>query len=1102
MSLELLAADTAARTLALSALDRTLLVEAGAGSGKTSVLAGRVTSLLAAGHAPREIAAITFTELAAAELRERVCAFVAEVASGRVRDDLRTAFPNGPSPTQRAALVRARDGLDELRCTTIHGFCQRLLTPYPVEAGMDPGATIMDRDAAEVMFGEIVDAWLRERLSGEQRPDDLLVALYVDDAGATDKLVRDLARSLLQHRGASVPELDMLDDALHELRAAVKAFRAFLTGAPCIEPETGAIVSELEELLRAAPGSGHETAVLLHLLRLPVPSACSTASGGFTVYRRKGKWQTALKASQSKVQADMLNDGAGGCYATCRAAHDAARSYAAGRILQTLAGELRPVLERFERSKRDAALIDFDDLMVKARDLLAGNPTVRTALGRRFTAVLVDEFQDTDRLQCEILWRLCAEAPDETVPWSEWPLRSGSLFLVGDPKQAIYRFRGADVASYVATRDRLTAVDTSAQVVIAQNFRSFGTILNWVNVRFEAPLSMPFQPGFAKLFTGLVAPDGHVAVATLPIEVLADVRADGLRDAEAEAVAAVCARVIGSLRVRGREGPRSCRPDDIALLAPTGTDLWRYERALEALGISVSTQAGKGFYRRQEVHDLIALTRVLADARDTLALGALLRGPLVGMTEEDLLDVVGTLPDGENGPGRLFLWTPIEDVRHLLLRETLAILQALARQAHSTTPFVLLCQAVEELQVRPLLRRRQDRTAERALANLDQFLEAARPFDIRGLHAFATVMKAQWADAQRAMEGRPDTEQQSVSLVTMHSSKGLEWPVVIPINTGGQVKSSVSAALDANGVLHLPVFGLHGPGGAAALQAEREEQERERHRMWYVAATRARDLLLLSDYSIGIPKGSWMERVGLSLEGLLPFNTDGLDEPCVHRTEELANAQTRALFEVEAALIVTRTHRIARVTPHLAEAGEEVPAEAIAGGEQNLQPSPPRGSLARGQTLHKLLEEILTGETADDPAVLEQRAADLAFELGTTPGAIDLDAAEVARTVLRGLAMPQISAMRARLVPECWIAHSTVSDGAEQVTLGIADAVVREPDGRISLVVDWKSDVDPAPATIAQYRSQLGAYLHATGADRGIIVFLTSNAVEKLELTG
>jgi ATP-dependent exoDNAse (exonuclease V) beta subunit len=738
--------------------------------------------------------------------------------------------------------------------------------------------------------------------------------------------------------------------------------------------------------------------------------------------------------------------------------------------------------------------------MGKTRDLLAGNATVRTALAARFTAVLVDEFQDTDRLQSEILWRLCAAAPDPAVPWTEWPLRPGALFLVGDPKQAIYRFRGADVGSYVTARDRLIHLDADSRVVIGQNFRSYDLILDWVNEQFALPLAATGQPGFEQLFTVTVAPDGHVAVATLPITV--EGHSPGhRRDAEAEAVAAFCARVIGALPVRGRGGLRACQPDDIALLAPTSTELWRYERALEAAGIAVSTQAGKGFFRRQEVQDLIALARTLADARDTLALGALLRGPLVGLTEETLLDATHALPPHEDGrAGRLSLWTPLEQVRHSVLRETLAILQGLARAAGSTTPFILLCQAVEEMQVRALLRRRQGGAAERALANIDQFLQAARPYDLRGLAAFAQAMSAQWKDAQRSMEGRPDTEQQSVSLVTMHAAKGLEWPVVVPVNMGGEPKAHVDAALDAQGRLHLSA--LRGPGSGEALRAERDEVERERHRLWYVAATRARDLLLLPDFSTGVPKKSWMERIGLRHDGLEPFDLTALPPGSRQEREEPPNTQDRATFDAEAALIAARTHRIVRITPHLAEAGEATvagptPLPVLADDPVEAL-TPPRGSLARGLVLHKLLEEVLTGETAEQREALQARAAELAGQLEDTPGTTSLDVAEAAGAVLRGLALPQIRAVRDRLVPECTVAASTIVADIERVTLGVADAVARESDGTLSLVVDWKSDVDPAPETVAQYRAQVAAYVAACGAAEGLLVFLTTGRVERV----
>ena len=664
MTEQLLALDTDARRTALSALGRTLLVEAGAGSGKTSVLAGRVACLLAAGRRPREIAAITFTELAAGELRERVCAFVAELTRGHVRPDLAVAFPDGPSPDQRKALQRAGAELDELVCTTIHGFCQRLLTPYPVEAGMDPGAAVMDRSAADVLFEEVFEAWLRDRLSGELTPDDLLLALYADDPGGTDGALRAIADAMRKHRGAPVPDVQPRADAVEELRAAAAAFRAFLDGADCREEETAQIVQELEALLQQVPGAtATEPALLMHVLRLRAPDSAARASGEFGAYRKLSRWRAAVRASRSRMAAERLNEQASDCYDACRQAHAAIRSYAAGRILCILAKEITTVLDQFGKAKRDRALIDFDDLLQKARDLLDRHEPVRAALGSRFTAVLVDEFQDTDPLQCEILWRLCAEHADPARPWSEWRLRPGALFLVGDPKQAIYRFRGADVGSYVSARTRLVAADRACRLVIGQNFRSYTSILEWVNRHFVPKLAEERgQPGFEPLFSHAAPPDNHVAVAALAVSV-EGTRAAELRDAEAETVAECCRRLIGALQVRGPDGLRSCRPDDIALRAPSGAELWRYERALEDRGIAVSTQAGKGFYRRQEGQDLIALTRVLADGRDTLALGALLRGPLVGLTEEELLDATAALPEVNGVPARLRLWTELAEIR-------------------------------------------------------------------------------------------------------------------------------------------------------------------------------------------------------------------------------------------------------------------------------------------------------------------------------------------------------------------------------------------------------------------------------------------------------
>ena len=181
-----------------------------------------------------------------------------------------------------------------------------------------------------------------------------------------------------------------------------------------------------------------------------------------------------------------------------------------------------------------------------------------------------------------------------------------------------------------------------------------------------------------------------VAVAALDVADGDDVDANQMRDAEANRVADLCSRLVGNRLVRDQDGVmRPCRLGDIALLAPVGTQLWRFEEALEDRGVAVSTQAGKGFFRRQEIQDLIALTRTLADGRDTLALGALLRGPLIGLTEAELLDIAEALPLDQDRPDRLpqlNLWTDPEHIRHDLARFAIRSLQSLAMRARSTTP--------------------------------------------------------------------------------------------------------------------------------------------------------------------------------------------------------------------------------------------------------------------------------------------------------------------------------------------------------------------------------------------------------------------------------
>lgn len=1116
--------DDAARRTAISSHDQSLLVEAGAGSGKTAVMAGRIAAMLAQGAVPKSIAAVTFTELAASELLMRVRDFVSELAAGTIPTELKIAFPNGLSEEHKAHLAAAAAHIDEITCSTIHGFCQRLIKPYPVEADIDPGASVMDRNQADLAFIEIVDVWLRERLSGTE--GGLIAEMVLYSPGETVGLIHRIVDNLRKRRTVAAPAADALAPHLAAFRAAAADFAEFIRTARAVEEETAVFAERFAEMsdgLEGEPGIDTPAGLVRLLTFPPHPDLC-TKAGTFLAFKKKGKWvEAAKREGLAKADGERLNLAAEAAYSACCVAWQTLTQNVASRVLAELIGEVRPVLDHFRKYKRSAALLDFDDLIFAARDLLRDHDDVRRALAGRFSKVLVDEFQDTDPLQAEIFWRLCGEPVETEDPsdWASFVIRPGALFLVGDPKQAIYRFRGADVSAYVRARGAFVAQDEESVLSISTNFRSCAPILTFVNERFEGPLSSDGQPGFTALDPFHADRGEALCIAALDVTVAGEdgkASAEQQRDGEAEAVAQMCARLIGSEMILDRRtgAGRLCRPGDIALLAPTGSDLWRYEEALERYGIPVATQAGKGLYRRQEVQDLIALTRVLADRRDTLALGALLRGPLVGLTEEQLLDIIWALPRAEEALEKLprfDLGVDPANIAHPLARATVEKLQALQRQCNSTTPHELLSQAIDVLRVRPILLARHRGQAERALANVDLYLSLSSAFSVRGLRAFAETMTAAWTDETRAAEGRPDAQEEAVALYTMHAAKGLEWPIVVPINTMTATKAPDSAVTDRdNDTFYCPVFGVKPAGYEAVLDAEKAELERERIRLWYVAATRARELLVLPRLDAAQSKSAWISLVDLALAELPALDLSHLPEEMGAAAAHAVNVQTRDIFAAEAAAILNKRQRLVWLAPSRDEshAGPVLAPEAVeiwAAGDDGQPheegPAPNvQGGRERGLILHKLLEEVLTGETDAGETALADRARALILEIGKPvmdDPAQGLSPNELAGCVVRTLNLPEIAELRASLVPELTVYAAVDVEGGEQATIGIADATSFDGEGRPSVVIDWKSDVQPTAATIEHYRAQVRAYLDMTGTERGLIVMVTSGqAIEVL----
>jgi UvrD/REP helicase N-terminal domain len=432
--------DLPARRRALLDHGTTLLVEAGAGSGKTALMAGRVALLLAAGIPTREIVAIT--EAAASELRERIEGFVDRLARADIPDELRVALPDGVSAEQSAAIAAADEALDELTCSTIHGFCQQLVKPYPVEAGIDPGAAIIDPEAAELAYEDLVHAWLSARFGRDRGAEglgrlpplpalgeeDFFAELLVGDPDRVIKRIQETAAFLRKTRTATAPPAAIDPGMLKELSGKLEAFAGWYAQCGVEEENTANVIDDLQQFkglvdeARNGPITGRSVAKLL----LHVPPDCKHGTEvRFVAWGKKGKWEDAAAVKGlGKPRGAQLSAAGEAYYDGCSAAYAAFVSAVAASAFAQFVAEFEPLAKLYADYKRQAALLDFDDLLYHARDLLAGNKHVRQALAQRYPRILVDEFQDTDPLQAEILWHLCGEGA-QGAPWAQRNLRPG-----------------------------------------------------------------------------------------------------------------------------------------------------------------------------------------------------------------------------------------------------------------------------------------------------------------------------------------------------------------------------------------------------------------------------------------------------------------------------------------------------------------------------------------------------------------------------------------------------------------------------------------------------------------------------------------------------
>lgn len=1076
-------ADDAQRGLALTALGDTLFVEASAGTGKTSLLAGRVVMLMADGKPPSSIAAITFTERAAAELRARVEKFTDKLIARSIPDDLAPAFREHPlREDQTSALIKAKPELGDLTAGTIHAFCLSILQNYAVEARVDPGAAVMDEEQTTLAFDLVLDTWLSERLGTNADPIDPIVVMAADHPSRAVEVLRKLARFRRSHPDARPSAAASYGDAVREFANRVDEFRRWLANAhaPADVQADGDQLLELVNLVAPAAAGNLDFAELLRLLH-PEHPLLQRNSRLLTVDR---PWRDAWDRADPERGVDQSRR-AFVMYEECGARFGNIMGAMADTLLTQYFAETTDLMNRFEAYKRSAAVLDFDDILVRTRALLRTNPDVRKAVAARYAFILVDEFQDTDPIQTEILFLIASASGN----FDGSDLRPGALFLVGDPKQAIYRFRGADLPTYLRTRDIIRDQFPGNVLKISANFRSETRILDHVNKVFAARLKAQLGD-YADLKGTIDDKVGRTrAVARYAYHVRSAKWVFVAREAEASAIARLCTGLVGNVRIRRSDGDIvPAEPGDIALLAPTGTELWRYERALEAHGLPVASQAGKNLYRRQETQDFIALVRTLADCRDTLALGALLRGPLVGLTEAELLDITQSLraqePDGVLSLRREPLAIP-----HYAASEVMGVLHALWRKRRGTTPHALLSEALERLRAIPAIALRTPDQRARGLANINTLLERSRAYDVRGLKQFAVDLSADWEESTSLEEAAADHQGDSIDIVTIHKAKGLEWPIVIPINLVNMSRRTDDFFFrPEDNSVHWTLGDVSSSSLDAAVARARTEIVKERERLLYVACTRALDLLIIPQPSRQ-RADSWFEFFDLGhnfldpLPILAPVSPPPAPTPVSVQSASTFAEQARHIVEVSAPIVWLRPslndverETLDRISVDPTEGDDEAATVAIVGI-----------GARRGIVLHRLMEELIVGLIPPSLHALTTGAETLLEHTPDGSGEV-LDAAELASTALRTFDDERLKHHRGKLLAEVSLfgARSELSLFSAR-----ADAIALDEGGVPIVAFDWKSDVAPSEQTRRVHKGQLAQYLQLINAPRGAIVYMS-----------
>jgi ATP-dependent exoDNAse (exonuclease V) beta subunit len=817
--------DAESRRIIRESLDESLLVEASAGTGKTTELVNRIVQILATGRATIDrIAAVTFTNKAAGELKLRV----------REQLDVARQAAKGQ---EREALEDALERLEEAAIGTIHSFCAQILRERPVEAGVDPAFQELSEPEANRLYQQAFRSWLEHRLN---EPSPALRRAFArlarrdswDDSPALERLSA-AGRKLVEWRDYPTPWHEEPFAREEEITTLLRMVRELAVASASPRRVTDNLFKGLQPAralagwLDRAETAGNPDFDALEGLLLKLGRDLRR-----DLKKGSGEYGGQIKREDLVAQRDELLQWM-----------EEFKQRADQSLAVQLREEMLDLVEAYNQRKRAVGKLDFVDLLVAVRDLLRDQQDVRTYLHQRFSHLFLDEFQDTDPLQAEILFLLASDDPQETN-WLKVRPQQGKLFLVGDPKQSIYRFRRADIDLYRKIRASLSKQGLRV-LSLTQSFRSVPNIQQFINIAFETEMSTDVDSGHAEW-----APlerfrediPGRPSVIVLPVPRpygKARIAVDPVKECLPDAIGAFIAWLISN------ENDWNIAARDIAVLFRKRnhgkTDLTReLVRALEARGVPHLVAGSKSFHHREEVETLRAALAAVEWPDDELSVYATLKGSLFAISDEQLFLYRAKY-------GRLHPFAKHEPSSDPVL-QILKLLGELHRD-RNRQPFAATVNALLEASrahagflLRP--------GGTQILANVLRVADLARSYETSGGISFRGFVEELTAQAERAEAAEaPLLEEDSdgVRIMTVHSAKGLEFPVVIL----GDLMTGLSRREPeqyVNGEQRLCAVELLGCSPKELRDHASGEAARERAegiRVAYVAATRARDMLVV-----------------------------------------------------------------------------------------------------------------------------------------------------------------------------------------------------------------------------------------------------------------